>query len=99
MLNRRRLLPVPAYPGIACRVWYPSDGCARKWLKILRPFFDGAAGTINAEEQAFVQEIATHTAGGGRDIAVLPRLSRCDVVPLDLVMPRRAALSGRALSA
>ena len=51
MLNRRRLLPVLAYPGIACRVWYPSDRCGRKWLKILRPIFDGAAGTINAKNR------------------------------------------------
>lgn len=53
---------------------------------IVRPYGDGAAGMIETEEQAFVQQLVAHPSVEGLDIPVLHRLSRRDVVPLDLML-------------
>lgn len=55
---------------------------------IVRPFSNGATGMIEAEEQAFIEQLVAHPTVETLDIAVLHRLSRRDVVPLDLVILR-----------
>lgn len=54
---------------------------------VVDPFANGAAGMIEAEEQAFVKQLIAHAAVERFDIAVLHRLARRDVVPFDLEGP------------
>jgi hypothetical protein len=41
---------------------------------------------VEAEEQALVQELIAHPAVEGFDVAILHRLSRRNVVPLDAMI-------------
>jgi hypothetical protein len=43
---------------------------------------DGASGIVEAEEQAFVQKLVTHSAIEGFDVAVLHGLARRNVVAI-----------------
>lgn len=55
---------------------------------ILRPFSDGAAGMIEAEEEALVEQLVAHASVEALDISILHWPSRRDVVPFDLVIFR-----------
>lgn len=55
---------------------------------IVGPLGDGAAGVIEAKEQAFVEQFVAHPTVEGFNIAVLHRLSWRDIVPLNLVILR-----------
>lgn len=55
---------------------------------VVSPFSNGAAGMIEAEEEALVEQLVAHPTVETLDIAVLHRLPRRDVVPLHLVIPR-----------
>ena len=52
------------------------------------PCADGPPCMIEPEEQAFVQKFVAHPAVEGLDGAILHRLARCDVMPLDAVVFR-----------
>ncbi len=51
----------------------------RRWSPISMMKCDGAAGVVEAEEQALVQELVAHATVEGFDITVLHRLARRDV--------------------
>ncbi len=55
-------------------------------VEIICPFGNDASGMVEAEEQAFIEQFVAHATIETLDITVLHRLSRCDVVPLDLVI-------------
>ena len=55
------------------------------WLAY-RPAAGQLQGMVEAEEQAFIEQFVAHPTIETLDITVLHRLSRCDVVPLDLVI-------------
>jgi hypothetical protein len=52
------------------------------------PFDSGAAGMVEAEEQAFFQQLVAHATVETLDIAILHRSYRRNVVPLDFVILR-----------
>jgi hypothetical protein len=63
-------------------------GMGSRGVEVLPPFGDGASGVAEAKEQALVQKLVAHSAVEGFDVAVLHRLSRRDVVPLDAMILR-----------